>query len=73
MTNTTYAKSNATDTRYTVYRSMNGQPADVLTVVATVAGAKRSVTARQRKGEFNGWNEYGWYAEEKVNGTWIKL
>lgn len=61
---------NATDSRYVVYRGMNGQLPERLTVVKTVRGAKSAHTQRYRKGEFEGYDEYGWFLEELIDGRW---
>ncbi len=72
MTNTTdFIKTDATESRYVVYRSMRATPSETLTIVSTVAGAKRAVTNRNRKGEFEGYDEYGFYLQEKYNGVWM--
>jgi len=61
---------NATDSRYVVYRGMNGQLPERLAVVKTARGAKSAHTQRYRKGEFEGYDEYGWFLEELVDGHW---
>ncbi len=71
--NTSFIKSGATESRYVVYRGNRATPPEVLGYTATVAGAKRSVTLRNRKGEFDGYDEYGFYCQEKYNGIWMSV
>lgn len=60
----------ATDSRYVVYRGMRGTPPERVTVVKTVRGAKSAHAQRYRKGEFEGYDEYGWFLEELIDGVW---
>lgn len=62
----------ATESRYVVYRAKRGQREERVAITKSVRGAKSAHTQRYRKGEFEDYDEYGWYLEELVDGRWWK-
>lgn len=63
----------ATDSRYVVYRGRHGKSEERLTITKSARGARSAHTQRYRKGEFEGYDEYGWYLEELVGGHWRQV
>ncbi len=60
---------NATEVRFAVYRVKDGDE-EVVNLTNTEQGAKSALTRRSKRGDFNGFREFGWYREELVGDAW---